>query len=108
MLKEMEKLRIDNKELAKQLSDIIDVNVQLRESNQLLQEKCEVLLEELSVKEAKWTEREEKLQAEVSQCQQNDNGYLIKNCFLRFEDNGVKDITSGSRKLRRRWRNCRK
>ena len=63
----MEKLRTDNKELAKQLSDIIDVNVQLRESNQLLQEKCEVLLEELSVKEAKWTEREEKLQAEVSQ-----------------------------------------
>ncbi|XP_011404772.1 PREDICTED: golgin subfamily A member 6C-like [Amphimedon queenslandica] len=65
LLKEMEKLRIDNKELAKQLSDIIDVNVQLRESNQLLQEKCEVLLEELSVKEAKWTEREEKLQAEI-------------------------------------------
>ena len=66
LLQEIEKLHSENKEIAKQLSDIIDVNVQLRESNQLLQEKCEELVEDLSIKEAKWSEREEKLQSEVS------------------------------------------
>ena len=41
-------------------------NQQLRDSNLLLQGKCETLLEDLSVKEARWTQREEQLKAEVA------------------------------------------
>lgn len=44
---------------------MIVANEDLRESNLLMQGKCETLLEDLSVKEAHWSEREEKLQIEV-------------------------------------------
>ena len=41
------------------------MNEELRDSSLLLQGKCETLLEDLSVKEAQWTQKEEKLYAEV-------------------------------------------
>ena len=62
---ELEKLRMENTELVGQLQDLVTANEGLRESNQLLQGKCEMLMEDLSVKEARWSDREEKLKAEV-------------------------------------------
>ena len=41
-------------------------NAQLASCNSLLRSKCDQLLEELSVKEAKWSHREEELQLQVS------------------------------------------
>ena len=65
LLSELEWLRRDNAELAEKLEEMIAANEDLRESNLLMQGKCETLLEDLSVKEARWTEREEKLHIEV-------------------------------------------
>jgi chromosome segregation ATPase len=65
LLEEIKKLKLENEELAVQLSGLLDANVQLRESNLALQGKCETLLEDLSIKEARWSEREESLTAEV-------------------------------------------
>ena len=42
------------------------MNESLRDSNLLLQGKCETLLEDLSVKEAQWSQKEDRLTAEVS------------------------------------------
>lgn len=65
LLSELERLRRDNAELAAKLEEMIVANEDLRESNLLMQGKCETLLEDLSVKEAHWSKREEKLQIEV-------------------------------------------
>lgn len=65
MLKELERLQSENKDLASNISDLIEVNKELRESNLILQGKCETLLEDLSIKEAQWAEREDRLHAEV-------------------------------------------
>lgn len=65
LLSELERLRRDNAELAAKLEEMIVANEDLRESNLLMQGKCETLLEDLSVKEAHWSERKEKLQIEV-------------------------------------------
>ena len=62
---ELELLKKKNGSLEKQLNELVDSNVQLRESNLILQGKCETLLEDLSIKEAKWSEKEDMLQAEV-------------------------------------------
>ena len=62
---ELERLRRENVMLEDQLSEVVDVNVKLRESNLMLQGKCETLLEDLSIKEAKWSEKEDMLHAEV-------------------------------------------
>ena len=51
--------------MAINVQELISMNESLRESNLLLQGKCEALLEDLSIKEARWTEREERLNAEV-------------------------------------------
>ena len=51
--------------LENQLKELVDINTQLRLSNELLESKCEALLEDLSIKEAQWTDKEEKLHAEV-------------------------------------------
>ena len=64
--KELERLKKNNIELARQLQGVVDANDELRESNVLLQDKCATLMENLSVKEARWSDREEKLKAEVS------------------------------------------
>ena len=61
----MERLRRENFELTEKLEELLSANQQLRDSNLLLQGKCETLMEDLSVKEARWTEREEQLKAEV-------------------------------------------
>ena len=63
---ELDKLSQMNKALEKQLSELVDENVKLRESNLMLQGKCETLLEDLSVKEARWSEKEDMLHSEVS------------------------------------------
>ena len=65
LLKELERLQSENKDLASNISDLIEVNKELRESNLILQGKCETLLEDLSVKEAQWAEREDRLHGEV-------------------------------------------
>ncbi len=62
---QLERLRRENGILEKQLSELVDVNVKLRDSNLMLQGKCETLLEDLSIKEAKWSEKEDMLHSEV-------------------------------------------
>lgn len=47
------------------MDELVCANVKLKESNLVLQGKCETLLEDLSVKEAQWTEKEDRLHAEV-------------------------------------------
>ena len=41
------------------------MNESLRESGLLLEGKCEALLEDLSIKEAQWSQKEDRLTAEV-------------------------------------------
>jgi len=53
------------KELQDQLDGVLVANAQLASCNQLLRNKCDQLLEQLSVKEAKWSQREEELQLQV-------------------------------------------
>ena len=65
LLLELERLKTENSELTEKLEELISANKALCDSNELLQGKCETLLEDLSVKEAKWSEREEMLTAEV-------------------------------------------
>ena len=64
---ELERLKKNNLELGRQLEGLMDANDDLREGNVLLQGKCTTLMEDLSVKEAKWSDREERLKAEVKQ-----------------------------------------
>ena len=61
----MEQLKRENADLTEKLEQLLSVNQQLRDSNLLLEGKCETLLEDLSVKEARWTQREEELKDEV-------------------------------------------
>ena len=61
----MERVRRENSELTEKLERLVSANQQLRDSNLLLQGKCETLLEDLSIKEAQWSQREEELKAEV-------------------------------------------
>ena len=61
----MEQLKRENADLTEKLEQLLAVNQQLRDSNLLLEGKCETLLEDLSVKEARWTQREEELKDEV-------------------------------------------
>ena len=65
--KELERLKKNNIELARQLQGVVDANDELRESNVLLQDKCATLMENLSVKEARWSDREEKLNLTASE-----------------------------------------
>ena len=58
-------LKEENSHLVEKLEDIVQTNKDLREANLLLQERCESLLEDLSIKEAQWSEREEQLTSEV-------------------------------------------
>lgn len=66
LLAELERLPRENAELTEKLEEVLSANQQLRDSHLLLQGKCETLLEDLSVKEARWTHREEQLKAEVA------------------------------------------
>lgn len=67
-MQELERVREQNVALDKQTQQLLSINSQLRESNLLLEGKCETLLEDLSVKEAQWSEKEDRLTAEVSVC----------------------------------------
>ena len=66
LLPDLERLRTENRQLSEKLEDVLTVNHKLRGSNLLLQGKCETLLDDLSVKEARWTQREDAFKAEVS------------------------------------------
>ena len=65
---EVERLHTENSELTNQIQEVLDCNEGLRKSSLLLQERSQALLEELSLKEAEWSQREDKLKAEVSNC----------------------------------------
>lgn len=58
-------MRQENKQLRETLEKMTAINHQLRDSNKVLQGKCETLLEDLSIKEARWIKREEALKEEV-------------------------------------------
>lgn len=58
-------LKEENSQLVEKLEDIVKTNKDLREANLLLQERCDSLLEDLSIKEAQWSEKEEQMIAEV-------------------------------------------
>ena len=62
---EVKRLRRENSELTEKLEELLTANQQLRDSNLVLQGKCETLFDDLSVKEAQWSQREEELKAEV-------------------------------------------
>ena len=72
LLSELERLKAENTDLTEKLEDILSANQQLRDSNLLMQGKCETLLEDLSIKEARWTQREEQLKEEVRHKAQPD------------------------------------
>ena len=76
-------MRGENLQLTEKLEEMLRVNQKLRESNSLLQGKCETLLEDLSVKEARWTEKEEALTAEVRGCQSNVWRFCLE-CLLNL------------------------
>lgn len=61
-----ERLHHDKDELQGQLDGVVVANAQLTSCNSLLRSKCDQMLEELSVKEAKWSHYEEQLQLQVS------------------------------------------
>ena len=61
-----QQLRVENSELDLKMEELIAANALLRECNEMMQGKCEGLVEDLSVKEALWSEREETFKAEVS------------------------------------------
>jgi hypothetical protein len=62
---ELSKLRAENADLSHRLDEVLALNEALRSGSILLQEKSEALLEELSIKEAEWSQREDRLKAEV-------------------------------------------
>ena len=66
LLSQIEQLRRENTDLSEKLEEIIATNEKLRESNLLMQGRCETLLEDLSVKEAQWSKKEERLKMEAS------------------------------------------
>ena len=61
-----ERLHHDKDELQSQLDGVVVANAQLASCNSLLRNKCDQMLEQLSVKEAKWSHYEEQLQLQVS------------------------------------------
>ena len=63
--RELEKLQSDYCALTEQMEPVLVTNEALRRSSLMLQERSAALLEELSVKEAEWSHREDKLQAAV-------------------------------------------
>ncbi len=58
-------LREENITLKTRLNELTEANVRLQESHLVLQGKCDTLLEDLSIKEARWSEKEDMLHAEV-------------------------------------------
>lgn len=62
-----QQLRVENSELDLKMEELIAANALLRECNEMMQGKCEGLVEDLSVKEALWSEREETFKAEIRQ-----------------------------------------
>lgn len=65
LLSEVEKLRSDNGELTRHLEIVLASNESLRSNSLLLQSRSAELLEELSVKEAEWSQKEDRFKAEV-------------------------------------------
>ena len=63
---ELKRLHAENSNLSSRLEAVLMSNEALRKGSALLQEKSEALLEELSIKEAEWSQREDRLKAEVS------------------------------------------
>lgn len=63
--KSNEQLHKDKNDLQSHLDGVVVANAQLASCNSLLRNRCDQMLEELSVKEANWTHREEELQLQV-------------------------------------------
>lgn len=63
---EVEWLREENSDLSQRMEEVLASNDALRRGSLLLQEKSEALLEELSIKEAEWSQREDRLKEEAS------------------------------------------
>ena len=63
---EVKLLRAENSDLSSHLQEVLSSNEALRKGSALLQDKSEALLEELSLKEAEWSQREDRLKAEVA------------------------------------------
>jgi len=63
--KDNEQSRKDKNDLQGQLDGVMVANAQLTSCNSLLRSKCDDMLEQLSVKEAQWSHREEELQLQV-------------------------------------------
>lgn len=64
-LQELQCLRAENAELSHHLEEVLTSNEALRKGSTLLQEKSEALLEELSIKEAEWSQKEDRLKEEI-------------------------------------------
>jgi len=85
---QLTKLQTDYSSLAEHLQGVLATNEALRKSSLLLQERSAALLEELSVKEAEWSLREEKLQAAVSRV------VTLNVCEVEVQF-GTKDLVHG-------------
>ena len=62
---EVQLLRNENSKLVDKVAELITANDALRACNVVLESNCKSLMDELSVKEAQWTQREESLKIEV-------------------------------------------
>ena len=102
-----ERLHHDKDELQSQLDGVVVANAQLASCNSLLRSKCDQMLEQLSVKEAKWSHYEEQLQLQVSvTCRwvglyyrYLPEGMYYIDCYS-YDNNGVSVIKNGSQRLR--------
>ena len=61
----MQLLRGENSKLMDKVVELITANDALRACNAALESNCKGLMEELSIKETQWSEREESLKHEV-------------------------------------------
>ncbi len=62
---EVEFLRAENSDLSCRFEEVLASNEALRKGSAELQAKSQALLEELSIKEAEWSQKEDRLKDEV-------------------------------------------
>ena len=94
-MQELQCLRAENAELSHHLEEVLTSNEALRKGSTLLQEKSEALLEELSIKEAEWSQKEDRLKEEVYKFEIVQISVMVPHAHCRFGVSGVNAIMNG-------------